>query len=340
MTVTTKSQYKVILMESRKVQKIGPSSLCISLPKDWTNLVNLQPGDMVNIIQEQDKSLNVSLERFGEKRSDISSINCDEIEEGMLNRRIISSYVTGANQIVLFSSKRLSSKTLGNIRNVVGTLIGANILEETEKKIIVDHFLNERLLDIHELLNKQAINALTMVDEAFNSLLTINPYYAKECIQRERGADSTSFLLSRLVYQAIRDKIKFNTDFNPVSVRVVSRGFERVSDCAEYLAKITISLSEHDIEKYKDHMGVFQQDFDLIQEIFKLATDSINRLELNSANKVCQLRYAFENELWNPRYEINIPHSWAIYSMLSMIAENSASIAREVFNIKGMNYRY
>lgn len=324
-------------MERRKVQKIGPSSLCISLPKDWTSRVDLQPGDMVNITQEPDQSLNVRLERLEKKRQATTfHINTDNLEEGMLNRLIISSYVTGANQIVISSSERLSSQILAEIRRIVQRLIGANILEETEEKVVVDHFINESELDIHVLLNKQSTLSLTMLNEAFDSLQLLNPQYAKECIQREAEADSTSWLIYRLSYKASQGSLKFKPDFNPVSVRIIARALERVSDCAEYLATITLSLSKIQIDQYQDEMTKAQNDFNLIRRIVKMSIDSINTMDLGTANKACQLRYQYENDLQTRNGEMDIPYSGAIYSMLSQIAENSSSLAREIFNIEGV----
>jgi phosphate uptake regulator len=324
-------------MERRKVQKIGPSSLCISLPKDWTSLVDLQPGDIVRTRVEQDKSLNVRSERFDEKtQTNIYSINADTLEEGMLNRLVISSYVTGANQIIIASSERLSSKLLAEIRSTVQRLIGANILEETEEKVVIDHFINESSLDIQELLKKQSILSFTMLNEAFDSLQLLDTQLARECIRRESEADSTSWLIYRLTYKATQGNIKFKTDFNPVSVRIISRALERVADCSEYLANITLSLSESQNYQYKAQMTKAQKDFTLIQRIFKMSIDSISTMDLKTANKACQLRYQYENDLKARDDEISIPHSGAIYSMLSMIAENSSSLAREVFNIEGV----
>ena len=288
---------------------------------------------MVNITQEQDHSLNIRSERLERKQqTNISHINTDNLKEGMLNRLVISSYVTGANQIVISSSERLSSQILAEIRNIVQKLIGANILEATEERVIIDHFIDEQGLDIQVLLNKQSTLALTMLKEAFDSLQLFNHQYAKECIQREFEADSTSWLIYRLTYKATHGLIKFVPDLNPVSVRIISRALERVSDCAEYLAKITLLFSEIQKDQYKNEMIKVQNDFNLIQRIFKMATDSIENKDLSTANKACQLRYVFENDLKTRNDEVKIPHSGAIYSMLSMIAENSSSVAREVFN--------
>jgi len=41
-------------IDSRKVQRLGTSSLVVTLPKQWTSRVNLKPGDTVYVIIEED----------------------------------------------------------------------------------------------------------------------------------------------------------------------------------------------------------------------------------------------------------------------------------------------
>ena len=44
-------------MEARKVQRVGYSTLTVSLPRDWVEDVKLKAGDIVSIKREDDGSL-------------------------------------------------------------------------------------------------------------------------------------------------------------------------------------------------------------------------------------------------------------------------------------------
>ena len=44
-------------MESRKVQKVGPSTFSVSIPRPWADEMALRRGDTVFITQEKDGSL-------------------------------------------------------------------------------------------------------------------------------------------------------------------------------------------------------------------------------------------------------------------------------------------
>ena len=60
-------------MEARKVQRVGYSTLTVSLPRDWVGDVRLKPGDIVSIKREDDGSLKLipGMER---KREEVKNV--------------------------------------------------------------------------------------------------------------------------------------------------------------------------------------------------------------------------------------------------------------------------
>ncbi|MFP3209211.1 MAG: AbrB/MazE/SpoVT family DNA-binding domain-containing protein, partial [Nitrososphaeria archaeon] len=46
-------------MYARKAQKIGYSTLAVTLPKDWVKQVGIKPGDIVSMIRLEDGSLKI-----------------------------------------------------------------------------------------------------------------------------------------------------------------------------------------------------------------------------------------------------------------------------------------
>jgi len=94
-------------LEPRKIQKVGRSTLSISLPRDWVKLSGVQQGDVVFLDQEIDGSLRVlSPSQFEEETKYTTfCINCDQIQElNLLERLIVGSYMLGVDVIKLVSS--------------------------------------------------------------------------------------------------------------------------------------------------------------------------------------------------------------------------------------------
>ena len=59
---------ETILIEARKVQKLGNTSLVISLPKKWVNKLKLSQGDILYIKAEDDDSLRIFQHPLEEKK--------------------------------------------------------------------------------------------------------------------------------------------------------------------------------------------------------------------------------------------------------------------------------
>ena len=92
-------------MEKRKIQKVGRSTLTISLPKDWINLAGVKRSDVVYLDRLRDGSLRILSENLiEEKKPKEYPINCDHAKEpNLLERLIVGSYMQGVDLIKIFS---------------------------------------------------------------------------------------------------------------------------------------------------------------------------------------------------------------------------------------------
>jgi len=95
-------------LETRKVQKLGYSSLGVSLPKDWASSNGIRPGALVSLAIEDDGSLRVRvgpLEEYPVTAE--ATIDADEWSgPEALTRMITGNYIFGAAK----NSPRASSK--------------------------------------------------------------------------------------------------------------------------------------------------------------------------------------------------------------------------------------
>ncbi|MBS7660132.1 AbrB/MazE/SpoVT family DNA-binding domain-containing protein, partial [Candidatus Bathyarchaeota archaeon] len=75
-------------MESRKIQKVGYSTLTVSLPSEWIKRSNIKQGDIVFIFQESDGTLKIVPAQLAQKEeAEEHIINVDACsEDGMLER--------------------------------------------------------------------------------------------------------------------------------------------------------------------------------------------------------------------------------------------------------------
>src|SRR3990172_12341248 len=105
-------------MESRKVQRVGPSPLTISLPKPWVEKYGLGQGDQV-FLEEEGAFLKVTpasmaVRRTGSPEYVIDADLCDE--PGILHRGIVGNYVLGRERLLIRATGRVRGAPLAEGR--------------------------------------------------------------------------------------------------------------------------------------------------------------------------------------------------------------------------------
>src|SRR3990172_6589750 len=106
--------------ESRKVQRLGYSSLGVSLPKDWAKGLGVEPGTTVVLVREDDGSLRI---RAGDaKPAALTTTECvldaDACSRpGTLRRLLVGAYVVGRNSIRVRSRSGLSPEHVREVHD-------------------------------------------------------------------------------------------------------------------------------------------------------------------------------------------------------------------------------
>lgn len=328
-------------MEQRKIQKVGRSTLSVSLPKKWVTQTGLHSGDIVHIEQCRDGTLRLLSYKHvnaAETPKDYF-IDCDSVNNAKLfERLIVGCYMTGIDIIKMYSADRIAGNQIEEIRNIVQRLVGASIIETTRNEIIIQCFIDSSKLNVTSLIQRLAIITSTMLTEAMTAFLDLNPEHATAAIQREDEANNIYWLITRLLLSIQQSSISANdpgldVSFNPTSLRVVSKNLERIADCSQEIAKIALHLHElrdtleiHELHK----LSPIDQ---LTKEIFKKAVDSFFSRDIIKANEALNLRDSLDAAVETQMWKAITPFFHAIPIMLAMIAENSASIAAIAINI-------
>ncbi len=238
-------------MESRKIQKVGISTLTVSLPKQWAETQNLKKGDQVFIVQEGD-SIRMLAPESARKRLERPVpdyvIDADAMDEpGMLERIIVGNYVLGRERLVVRSSSRLKSEHLDEIRGVSKRLMGLGIIEETGNQALLQCSLEPSKFPIDSLIKRLYNLGSTMLRESIEALITKDRSLAEDAIRREDDADMMYWLIVRLVLSAQQDdslitKLGMGSRLNNAGYRLISKELETVADCATHIAENVLDL--------------------------------------------------------------------------------------------------
>jgi phosphate uptake regulator len=127
----------VIILEPRKIQKVGYSTLSVSLPMNWAKKTGVKKGDIIFISEENDGALRITPEPSKTDDSSIYVVNVDNCDNTkVLARVIVGNYVLGRNLLRVESQRRLMREQIESIRKVTQSLLGIGIIEESDRHLI------------------------------------------------------------------------------------------------------------------------------------------------------------------------------------------------------------
>src|SRR4030042_346865 len=125
-------------MESRKLQKVGYSTLSISLPSKWVKENELKRGDPVFVTPEPDGSIRLLPSKLAKPKEGIEEWECNADlcdEPKMLERIVVGSYILGRDVFSMISSERVRGNHIEEVKAIIPKLIGLGIVEETSDRM-------------------------------------------------------------------------------------------------------------------------------------------------------------------------------------------------------------
>jgi phosphate uptake regulator len=239
-------------LEARKVQRVGYSTLTVSLPRDWVEDVKLKAGDIVSIKREDDGSLKVvpGTER---KREEIKNviINADLCRSpNLLTRVITANYILGHDTIQLVAKDELKKPHLEEIRATTQRVTGLSIVEQTLKQITLQSFIDATRFPIYGLMRRLHIITSSMLDASIKALVERRP--VTEVSHMEEESDRIYWLIVRQLLLAIRDRsvasnMGIESPLHIVGNRVVAKALEEMADSAENIANEVLALKDREM---------------------------------------------------------------------------------------------
>lgn len=329
-------------MESRKVQRVGYSTLSVSLPRNWVKDVGLKQGDLVTFLQERDGSLKLMPSELIEHKAKAEEfvINSDLCEEpGMLERIVVGNYILGRDVITIISSSRLRSAHVEEVRRIVRRLFGLGIVEGTPNRIVLQCSIDPAKFKIDMLIRRLSVIASTMQSEAVQALLEFDPKLAEDAIRREDEADMVYWLAMRLLLsaqrvRAIAEKTGLEDSLHILYYGLIIRYLELIADYAESIARTAVEFKECCKEKMSKHVIARINNLsELAHNIFLKAMDCFFTGDVKIAHNLLEIRKNIKKEHEVLMKELpEIPHLRVVVWTLTRIADNGAGIAVMAIN--------
>ena len=268
-------------MEPRKVQKVGYSTLSISLPMSWTKKTGIKKGDVVFISEEKDGALRLTMESGSvEDRTTyvVNVDNCDNTK--IIDRVIVGNYVLGRNMLRVESSRRLMREQIESIREVTQRLLGIGIIEESDHHLLLQCSVDPKSFPISTVMRRLYVITSIMFKEAVDAIIEGDLELAKDAITREHEADMIYWLMIRLLSSAqqsgmIAEQIGITDPMDILQNNAIAWFLEMIGDRVLQVAVKSLELQKYRNEPYSDLLERLSQMGLMTFTIFDNAAKSI-----------------------------------------------------------------
>ncbi len=263
-------------METRKVQRLGPSTLAMTLPAEWAKSQDVEKGDEVSLRIGSKGTLTVMPESVQREESE-AVIHAQNLDADAVERAIIAQYVLGRRIIHVEAGEgnTLDSSQINAVYNAETQLMGLGVIEETPERIAIRCSVDPEDFTLDNLLERLESTGSTMRNEAIRALAHGNPDLAQRALNRERQANKIFVLLLRLTFTAYQNPnlaraVGLDSGFPLIGYRSIAKNLELTADNAEDIAEIVLETEGHTLNVDSATMRRIRDFTDDVNEITEL----------------------------------------------------------------------
>jgi len=143
--------------ERRKVQKVGHSTLTISIPREFAKSLRLQVGDSLLFRQDSDGTLRL-MPTMSAKKSSRIVIRAEQAgSDETLSRLVIGAYALGYDTIEITSKTPLAKVVLDRVVGTIKKLRGLEVVESDARRIVAQSFTDPTKFPVDSLIKRLQI---------------------------------------------------------------------------------------------------------------------------------------------------------------------------------------
>lgn len=273
------------MLEIRKVQMTRSGTFFITLPKDWATRNNIRRGSIVVSLITPDDKIIIDPKYTAEPAPRTAAIRVGP----HLSRDILTKYLLGYDIITIETKDRITPEQREIIKQTLSQLIGLEITEEDQSKIVIQCLLEPAALSPERILRREHLISSSMCKDSFIALLERDVHLAKNVIARDNEVDRLYFLLVRVLRTIIQNpSLGEKLNVHPIDCldyRLVASFVELVADQSSQIAKYAI--------KFKDlrlNSEISTALSDLHKNILETFNDSVESFVSHNVSKAASIR--------------------------------------------------
>lgn len=257
----------------------------ITLPKDWATRNSIRRGSLVASLITPDDKIIIDPKYTAEPAPRTVAIKVGP----HLSRDILTKYLLGYDIITVETKDRITPEQREIIKQTLSQLVGLEITEEDQSKIVIQCLLEPTTLSPEKILRREHLISSSMCKDSLIALLERDIYLAKNVIARDNEVDRLYFLLVRVLRTIIQNpSLSEKLGVHPIDCldyRLVASFIELVADQSSQIAKYAIKFK--DLRLDSEISKVLS---DLHKHILETFNDSVESFISHNVSKAASIR--------------------------------------------------
>jgi len=324
-------------IEARRVQRFGRSTLMVSLPAEWVRDVGLKPGDTVTITVEEDKSLRIypAFTKV-EKERRITLRISKYTKSSLIDKCLEAAYSLGYDVIsVEVVDGSLEEEQLKTLRGFVKELIGAEIIDHTPTRVIIQIFVDPAKHSISGIISRMTSLIKYMIQYLGHLMTERKLHFVDEILELRRELVRFYMLSMRQTFLGQIDRsygrlLEVKSYMLP-RYRSIARSLDLIGEAIANISLYLKNLKPEEFEEVSKRMGEIKELLDLFQVTLERSIESIEKASVVEAFNTLSLGEEFYNHA--TRYIDKIlkenagkPHYQIIREIVEILRRSSLDI--------------
>ena len=233
----------------RKVQKVGYSTLAVSIPKKFAKEMNLSEGDSLLFREDADGTLRLILATKASESSK-ATIKADLInDDETLTRLIVGSYALGYDAIEVFSKEPLDLTRAEMVIATVKRLRGLEVVESDSRHVVAQSFMDPTKFPVDSLVKRLQILVAKSLENVMEALDPKKTGSLKEVRKVQDEIDELYWLIVRQLLVALNRRdlssdIGIESPLHASGDRVCAKTLDEIGSIILDIAEELIRLKE------------------------------------------------------------------------------------------------
>lgn len=316
------------MSELRKVQKVGYSTLTVSIPADYVRSMKLHAGDNLVVKEESDGTLRL-IPLGGSLKTVKASIKVDQVNnDELLTKLIVSCYMLGYDSIELISKSKIRMSMMSRGSATLRRLRGVEIVESQENRLLAQSFMDPTKFPVDSLIGRLRLLVSRSLEASIEALRSGSPGLLNEIRRSQQEVDELYWLIVRQLLVALSNReisgkiglsSPLHTSGDRVSAKTIDEIGRMILELTEEivnLKEIGMSIDEKTAARVEGLSRKAQQAFESTME--SLLNPDVQTIEKAMSEVAATLK--LERELMLGSLESEYPYMRAIISDFGQLA--------------------